>query len=266
MPASDASSGPSRASLRAEQVAVRYAKRPVVQDVTVSCEAQSVVGILGPNGAGKTSLLKALAGLVPFEGSVSYGGRKIHTLSPLERARTITYVPQRSLLESGLSVQEVVAQGRYCHREGWGGSASAQDHAAIAKAMTSVDAEALATRSFQKLSGGEQRRILLARALATESKVILLDEPTASLDIAHALAFFQTLRQLAQEGRTIVCVLHDLADAMTYCDELLLLKQGRTQAFGPPAQVVQPAQVREVYGVEMVEGGAFSYQLPKESP
>jgi len=216
--------------LKAENVSVRYGERLVVRQVTTTCESNSIVGVLGPNGAGKTSFLKTLAGLATYEGRITYGGRDIHSLSPSERAQNITYVPQRSLLDADLSVREVVSQGRYCHRGGWMGSMSATDHAAVSHALKSVDAEAFSARSYRRLSGGEQRRILLARALATESRVILLDEPTGSLDIAHSLAFFQTLRLLAEEGKTIVCVLHDLADAAAHCDRLLLLKNGETRA------------------------------------
>jgi iron complex transport system ATP-binding protein len=219
------------------------------------------LGILGPNGAGKTTLLKAIMGLVPHRGAVLQAGQPLSALSSKERARCVAYVPQRSLLNAPLTVSSVVAQGRYCHGSDLTALTRA-DRQAIEQALQATDMTALAERPFTELSGGEQRRVLLARALATEAPVILLDEPNASLDLSHALRLFHHMKQLAANGRTLVVVLHDLNDALSWCDCALLLSEGRVVTHGPPAQVLDADRVRQVYGVVVEHKSTLAYALP----
>jgi iron complex transport system ATP-binding protein len=246
-------------TLTASSLSVRRGRRLVVEDFCLSAAQSGVHALTGPNGAGKSSALKALAGLLPSTGLLQISGRPLHALSPRERARVLAYVPQQSLLQTGLSVGDVVLQGRYAHDPVW--PRRAKHAAAVELAMRQTDVLSLATRPWNELSGGEQRRVLLARALASEAPVILLDEPTASLDVAHALHLLVRLRELADRGRCIVVALHDLDQVQRYADHVVLLDQGRTVAAGSPQEVITAAHIRAVYGVELVPHGALGYQL-----
>jgi iron complex transport system ATP-binding protein len=234
-------------------------RRVVLNDVAFQCSAGTHLGVLGTNGAGKTTLLRCIAGLLPFDGEIQLGASALSELSPLERARKIAYVPQRSLLDAPLSVREVVMQGRFCHQDAFG-TERPSDQRAVERSLLEMDLVGLAGRSFIRLSGGEQRRVLLARALATEANVIVLDEPSAALDIAHALALFAHLKRLAAQGKIVITVLHHLPDAERWCDQLCLLHEERLHYFG--SAPLSAALVREVYGVEVDLGAANSYSLP----
>jgi iron complex transport system ATP-binding protein len=234
----------------------------VLHDVSLRCEAGSHTAILGPNGAGKTSLLRVLVGLVRYDGSVHLQGKPLEQLSHAERARRIAYVPQKSLLQSALSVRDVVMQGRYAHQSG-NGRATRADETAVLRALEMTDITDLASRPYPELSGGEQRRVLLARALATEAEVIALDEPTAGLDIAHQIALFRRLELLKQGGRTILTVLHDLRDAERWCERALVLHRGRVSHDGPAS--LPPELLAEVYGVRALPSAAVDYDLLEPS-
>ncbi|HEX9621942.1 MAG TPA: ABC transporter ATP-binding protein [Polyangiaceae bacterium] len=243
---------------------VRLSGRSVVTDVSFTARAGTMTALLGPNGAGKTSVLRAIAGLLPHTGRVRWASTALADLSPLERARLVAYVPQQSLLDSPLPVEQVVAQGRYCHHSGWS-RLGRTDKAAVASAIAAMDLESLAERPFTELSGGERRRVLLARALSTEAPVVLLDEPTASLDVAHALELLSRLEQLTARGNCVLSVLHDLRDARQSSDQALLMHEGRLVGAGPSRAVLGAAAIRKVYGVELVEGGAPSFRLTDRS-
>jgi iron complex transport system ATP-binding protein len=244
------------ALLEAAGLGVRRGGRALLAEVSFAVRPGVVLGVLGPNGAGKSTLLKATAGLLPASGTLRLGGRDAATLGRRERARLVAYVPQHSDLQAALPVREVVAQGRFAH----GGGPAEVSHA-VAQALAQTDIEALADRSFSALSYGERRLVLLARALATGAPVLLLDEPTAALDVRHALELLAVLRRRAADGAAVVVVLHALAEATEACDEALLLQQGRTVAAGPVASVISAGPVREVYGVELVPGAHFGYRL-----
>jgi iron complex transport system ATP-binding protein len=248
---------------RVRGLAVRRGERLVLDGVDVDIAASSVTGILGPNGAGKSTLLMAMAGLLRYEGLIELEGRSLSQWKPPERARRLAYVPQRSGLSAPLPVRAVVAQGRYPHH-GPLAAPRRSDWEAVAHAMERADVTAIAERPFDALSGGEQRRVLLARALATEARVILLDEPTASLDVGHALALHALLRTLARDGYAVAVVLHHLDDARERTDRALLLKDGRVVAFGPSLEVVAADRVRATYGVELIERGGLGFRLPAE--
>jgi iron complex transport system ATP-binding protein len=236
----------------------------VVQHISFEVERGSVLAVLGPNGAGKSTLLRAVAGLLPYSGTVSLGDQDIGMLPRKTLASRIAFVPQRSLLASRMRVRTVVTQGRYAHR-GRFGRGSPTDDAAVQHALSITRADELADREFTALSYGEQRRVLLARALATGADVLLLDEPTASLDIAHALSFFALLRTLARDGRCVVIVLHQLDDARRIADQGLLMHGGRSVAAGDMRDVVTAKHVQDVYAVRLVEADALGFRLSSEA-
>jgi iron complex transport system ATP-binding protein len=159
--------------------------------------------------------------------------------------------------------REVVGQGRFAHRDAWG-RASRDDATAIANALEATQAVHLADRPFSRLSYGERRLVLLARALATGARVLLLDEPTAALDVAHALSLLHRLRALAERGHAVIVALHHLDEVGEFCDQALLLRHGRAVRVGPVAEVIAAAPVREVFGVDLVPGAHFGYRTIEE--
>jgi iron complex transport system ATP-binding protein len=237
--------------------------RAVLRGVALAARRGAVTAVLGPNGAGKTTLLKAMAGLCEAEGRLAWCGRDLRTMSRQERSRTVAYVPQRSSLEAPLMVWDVVALGRHpCRGAAW--THDATDHVAVERALRAVRAERLARRRYTQLSGGEQRRVIVARALATEAPVVLLDEPTASLDIAHALEVGARLRTLARSGRCIIAAMHQLDEVLRWADDAVLLSEGRLVRAGSVRDVLCRERIRSVYGVETIEGGALGYCLPHD--
>jgi iron complex transport system ATP-binding protein len=252
-------------ALRAIDVAVQRGRSNVLQGVSLQAAPGEIVALLGPNGAGKTTLLRALAGLAPYSGRIEIEGDELRTLPPRTRARRVTLLPQRSLLDAPLPVASVVAHGRYAHAPGLR-RMSDSDRAAIDAALEATALTAIADRPFTALSYGEQRRVLLARALATGASVLLLDEPAAALDVAHALELFAMLERLAAQGHAIVAAVHQLDDARRYAHRGLLLAQGHAVAEGPIDEVVSAERVAEVYGVQMREQDALGFRrLTSES-
>jgi iron complex transport system ATP-binding protein len=234
--------------------------RLVVDDVSLSMAAGEILAVVGPNGSGKSTLLKALAGLCVCEGQVTVGGVDMASLEPRARARLLAYVPQHSALESALPVEDVVAQGRLAHRSllaGLGG----RDREAMARAMADADVTHLGPRPFNQLSYGERRRVLLARALATEAPVLLLDEPTAALDVRHVLILQAIVQRLAAAGKAILVVLHPLHEVLAMAGAAMLLDGGRVAARGSVTEVIAAEPIRRVYGVQLVPGGSFDYRL-----
>ena len=251
-------SGDGHLSLRAANVVVSLGGRRVLEHVDLEASPGEVLALLGPNGAGKSTLLKALAGLVPYEGSVHLGDDDLSSLSPQQRAQRISYVPQRSLLRSALKVRDVVALGRYAHVGGFGGL-SKNDGDAIEHALRTAHADNLRDRIFTQLSVGEQQRVLLARALASDAPILLLDEPTGALDVGEGMAVLGLIRRLAKQQHTIIVVLHDLADARSTTDRALLLEEGRVVERGDTASVVAAEPIRRVYGVRLIENARIGF-------
>jgi len=236
--------------------------QPRIEDVSVAVEAGQILALIGPNGAGKSTFMKAVVGILPSQGELFLDGRPAADLSRRERARRLAYVPQHSALDAPMLAREVVAQGRFSHRGGWG-RPSAADRAAVTGALESTGALALADRPFTRLSYGERRLVLLARALATGARTLLLDEPTAALDVAHSLALLSRLRELAADGHAVIVALHHLDEAAEHCTSALLLQRGRVARSGPVAEVIAAVPVREVFGVDLVPGVHFGYRAPE---
>ena len=240
-------------TLAAVQVEVRYEARTAVQPTTVALEPGELVALVGPNGAGKSTFLRALAGLVAHAGSVSWRGAALLRLDGRQRARTVAYLPQDPPVHWPLAAGELVALGRLPHRA-YGAERSAADDAAVADAMRQTDTLAFAARSVRQLSVGERARVLLARALAVEAPVLLVDEPIAMLDPYHQLDVMCTLRAYAAgrgtEPRLVVAVLHDLGLAARFCDRVLLMNDGAVVGDGAPDATLSSAAIRAHYRVE----------------
>jgi iron complex transport system ATP-binding protein len=238
--------------------------RTLLQDVSTQVSEGEVLALVGPNGAGKSTLMKAIAGILPHQGEVLLNGTPARALSRRERARRLAYVPQHSALDAPMPVRDVVAQGRFAYRDRWG-RPPADDEDIVRGALEATDAVHLADRPFTRLSYGERRLVLLARALATGAGVLLLDEPTAALDVAHALTLLHRLSELAQRGHAIVVALHHLDEVVEFCDRVLLLRQGRVVQTGPVAEVVAQEPVRDVFGVDLIPGAHYGYRLSVRS-
>jgi iron complex transport system ATP-binding protein len=240
-------------TLAAVKVEVHYETRTAVQPTTIALEPGELVALVGPNGAGKSTLLRALAGLVVHAGTVSWRGAPLTHLDGRTRARTVAYLPQDPPVHWPLAVGEVVALGRLPHRA-YGAERSSADAAAVAEAMRQTDTLAFAARNVQRLSVGERARVLLARALAVEAPVLLVDEPIAMLDPYHQLDVMRTLRGYAAasgpEPRLVVAVLHDLGLAARFCDRVLLMNDGAVVGDGPPDDTLSFAAIRAHYRVE----------------
>jgi iron complex transport system ATP-binding protein len=231
----------------------RYADAWILEAFNLTVETGEFLGIIGPNGSGKTSLLKLMAGLLhPQDGMVRLQDRDLSTLPQREIARHVAIVPQESHVFFPFTVAELVLMGRFVHQRGWGWE-SAEDLRIAFRAMEIMDVERLAKRTFSELSGGERHRAMIARALAQQAPILLLDEPTAFLDLKHQIDVYAILKGLRRDqGVTIVLVSHDLNLASQHCEALLLLHEGRPFRTGPPAEVLTAEHLRMVYGCEVL--------------
>ncbi len=237
--------------LAAERVGFRYphTERDAVAGLTMHVPAGSLYALLGPNGSGKSTVMRLLLGaLTPREGTLHYAGRALGAWTRRELARRIGVVSQREEMAFPMTVREMVALGRYPHLGSWRRE-SDEDRATIERALERCEVADLATRPLTTLSGGELQRTRIARALAQEPRTLVLDEPTASLDVAHEMAIFELLAALtSREGATVVIITHNLNLAARYADTLLLLDRGRAVAEGTPVQVLQRDRLEAVYG------------------
>jgi iron complex transport system ATP-binding protein len=235
--------------LEAVGLNVRYPglQEPALDGVGMTLEGKRLIAVVGPNGSGKTTLLRALTGvLAPTAGRVALDGRPILDWRPPELARVLAVLTQREEPAFPLRVHEAVLLGRYAHL-GPFAAASPADQAAVRDAMARCDLETMRDRRIDALSGGEWQRVRLARALAQDPRLLVLDEPTAALDVRHEMQIFELIRHLVDEGLGAVVVTHHLNLAARYADELVLLSGGRVAAQGPPAQVLRAEVLKRVF-------------------
>ena len=235
--------------LAARGLSVSLGRRGVLHDVSFSVAEGERVGLVGPNGAGKTTLLRAVAGLLPHDGALELRGRAVRAWPARERAREVALVRQHTDLAVDFTVAEVVGLGRAPHL-GWLAPLAADDRERVDGALDAVDLADLADRPVTRLSGGERQRVALAQALAQDAPLLLLDEPTAHLDVRHQLEHVARVRALGRAGRTVVAAVHDLGLAARFAGRLWVLDRGRLVADGPPAETLRPALLRDVFGVE----------------
>jgi iron complex transport system ATP-binding protein len=230
-----------------DQVVVRLGGRTVVDGVTLHVEHGGWTTLIGPNGAGKTTLLRAVAGTVSHGGFVTVGGRELRTVHARVRARTLAVVPQSPLLPPDMSVSEYVLLGRTPHL-GMLGRPGRADRGAVEEAIRRLDLGALAGRRIDALSGGERQRAVLARALAQDAPVLLLDEPTTALDVGRQQEVLELVGELrAERGLTVLGAMHDLTLAGQYADRLALLDGGRLVGHGRPAEVLTESLIGRHY-------------------
>lgn len=241
-------------AITASGITVSLGGRPILQEVDAQVRPSELLGLIGPNGAGKTTLLRVLTALQPADGgSVDYEGATARELGRATLARRIAFLAQGGEAPVALSVEALVGLGRLPHRRPFAEAGDA-DRQAVARALALCDVSGFACRAVGTLSGGERRRVLLARALAVEAPYLLADEPLAGLDPQHQLDTLQLLRRISREGTGVVVVLHDLSLAARFCDRLLLLDHGRGIAEGPPAAVLDDARLAQVFGIHALRG------------
>ncbi|WP_406105787.1 ABC transporter ATP-binding protein [Streptomyces sp. NBC_01003] len=239
--------------LSTSALTLAYEDRTVVHDLDLAVPDGRVTVIVGPNACGKSTTLRALGRLLkPKSGSVLLDGEALTRLPTKKIAQQIGLLPQTPVAPEAITVADLVARGRQPHQHWWQQWSDA-DERAVTEAMERTDVAALADRSVDELSGGQRQRVWIAMALAQETELLLLDEPTTYLDIAHQVEVLDLVSQLNHDkGRTVVLVLHDLNQAARYADHLVAMKSGRIVAEGPPAEVVTADLVREVFGLDCV--------------
>jgi iron complex transport system ATP-binding protein len=243
------------AAARASRSGASAGGQRALADVSLRVEPGEVAAVLGPNGAGKSTLLRVAAGLLaPTEGRARLEGVEVRTLSAGDLARRVALVPQSEPVAAGFRVREVVAMGRAPHQGGWMREAGA-DRAAIDDAMARCDLEALAERPVEALSGGEQKRVAVARALAQRPRVLLLDEPGAFLDVRHRLELYELLAEATKrDGIACLVSMHHLDEAARHASRVVLLRAGRVLAAGPVDEVLTARLLREAFDAEIDVG------------
>ncbi|MBE6484101.1 MAG: ABC transporter ATP-binding protein [Actinomycetaceae bacterium] len=238
--------------LRTEDLNLGYDGRIVARDLNVEIPDGSFTVIIGPNGCGKSTLLRGLVRLLrPDQGAVYLDGRSIAGLKPKALARRIGLLPQSAIAPEGITVADLVARGRYPH-QGVFRQSTRDDAAAVQRAMRATNVEELAERAVGELSGGQRQRVWAAMALAQETPLLLLDEPTTYLDIGHQVELLELFTRLNRDGTTLVAVLHDLNQAARYASHLIVMKEGAVVAEGNPRAVMTPERIEAVFGLSCV--------------
>jgi len=258
------------ALLMAQNISFAYDGRPVLKGISMSVDAGEFVGLVGANGSGKTTLLRILLGSLPAPGEVRLCGDLLRSLDRREIARRATMAPQDTRMDFAFTAREIVAMGRtpYLGRFRPEGVA---DKEAIARAMRETGISDLAERNVTELSGGERQRVHLARALAQEARVILLDEPTANLDLTHQVEALELVREFTRAGGGVLAAIHDLSLAARFCERLLLLSEGQIVAAGPPAEVITESNLARHFALsarvwrDEETGGLIVYPLGPNS-
>jgi iron complex transport system ATP-binding protein len=243
--------GSNMKGLSTKDLSLAYDGAPIIRDLNLAIPAGQISALVGANGCGKSTLLRGLARLLkPYVGTVYLDGQSILNFSTKEVAQQLGILPQSPTAPEGLTVRDLVAQGRYPYQS-WLQQWSAKDEKIVQQALLITDLLDLAERALDTLSGGQRQRAWIAMALAQDTDILLLDEPTTFLDLAHQIEILDLLYELNQtQERTIVMVLHDLNQACRYADYLVAIKQGRIYTAGEPNQVMTEEMVKEVFGLE----------------
>jgi ABC-type cobalamin/Fe3+-siderophores transport system ATPase subunit len=247
-------------------VSFAYEGADAVRDVSASFGRTQLVAVIGPNGSGKSTLLKLVARvLAPAGGEISWDGRRLRDWPAKEYAKEVGYLPQEPDPTFPMRAVDVVVSGRapFLGRFGWETDA---DYDEAARALATCDASHLADRYLDEMSGGERKRVFLARVLAARPKLIVLDEPLSSLDISHVQQFSALLRDVVRStGATVIYATHDLNWAAAYCDRMLVMQRGALALDATPSEVMQPARIRELFGfdAEAVEANGRAWLVPK---
>jgi iron complex transport system ATP-binding protein len=236
--------------LEIQSLCALYGKRLVLDHVSISVKAGEILVVIGPNGAGKSTLIRTVSGVMPIQGgSIRIAGEDLSRLSAAQRARCLAVVPQARNLPAAFTVYQTVLLGRTPYL-GWLGQTEKRDEARVGRALELTHLQDLAERRVGELSGGEQQRVLLGRALAQDTPVLLLDEPTTHLDLQHQSSLLNLVRNLASEHQlAVLMVLHDLNLAGLYADRVALLVEGRLQALGTPQEVLTEQSLEAVYRI-----------------
>lgn len=250
-------------AIEASGVTVRAGSKTILERAGVTLSRGSMTAVVGPNGSGKTTLLRALTGILcPASGHVAVLGDDLRRMPRREVARRLSYVPQDTWTDFDITVADAVAMGRFAHHAAWAGPRAA-DVAAVERALARVDLVELASRTLPSLSGGERQRAFLARALAQEAEILVLDEPTSSLDPRHELELLTLLAALHDEGRTVVCAIHDLRVVWRWFGDCIVLDKGRVALAGATRDVLTDRRTADVFGIALdVSGdGVLRYSL-----
>ena len=255
--------------LSLESLTVGYGPRTVLRDVSLEVARGEMVGLIGPNGAGKSTLIRAASAVLrPAAGRILAGGEDIHRLSAERRAKLVAVVPQAARVPDAFTAADTVLMGRTAH-VGWLGRETEADRKAAEEAMRRTSTSSLASRRIEDLSGGERQLVLIARALAQSAPILLMDEPTAHLDLRHQEEILRLARDLARsEGLAILIALHDVNLAARHADRVALVAEGTLKAVGPPPDVLTGATLEAAYGipVRVLKDGTGPIIVPDSGP
>lgn len=244
-------------------LSVRYSRRTILHSLDCTLKRGEFAALLGPNGSGKTTLLRTLSGILPpAGGSVHIDGNNIYTLTARDRARLCATVPQQYSGLDNVTVRDLVLMGRYAHTDFLHGY-TGQDHYLAHEAMRRTGVLEFSDRAADSLSGGEQQRVLLARALAQNARILLLDEAASHLDVARTMQLYALLRDLNQQGTTILSVVHDLNLAALSCQRLIFLKHGRIVCDGPTRDVFTASNLSEIYETHIAVAEHPAFDAPQ---
>lgn len=238
-------------TFQAERIVAGYDHKPVIQEVSLVIPSNQISVIIGSNGCGKSTLLKTMARLIkPTSGRITLDGKSIGKIPPKQLARVIGLLPQSPIVPEGISVADLVGRGRFPHQSllsGW----SKKDYEAVAEAMTLMDITEFANHNIDELSGGQRQRVWIAMALAQQTDILFLDEPTTFLDITYQVEILDLLTDLNRKhGTTIVMVLHDINLSARYADHIFALHNGKLVAEGEPSQVITGTLVKDIFGLD----------------
>ncbi|MGP1909382.1 ABC transporter ATP-binding protein [Metabacillus sp. JX24] len=237
-------------TFKSEQISAGYENNLILHDVSLSIPSNKISIMIGANGCGKSTLLKTMARLIkPVSGQVTLNGKPISKIPPKQLARVLGLLPQSPIVPEGITVADLVGRGRYPHQtflKGW----TKKDYEAVAEAMEIMNITEFADRSIDELSGGQRQRVWIAMALAQQTDILFLDEPTTYLDITYQIEILDLLTDLNRKhGTTIVMVLHDINLSARYADHIFALQQGRLVAEGAPAEVITSTLIKDIFGL-----------------